>query len=270
MMESPDSKVHLRIRFAGLCLFAPDRTKKFVHVLMPSTGGHSHDDGGAHHVDEHQICIHWVSNGKPRSAPLGRRHLVLRGPDWEAPDLDIKDVFDLEEIEPSGECPANYRGKADPAKAAMRMELHAGKSKIINKGAYWRISKTDTRKHAMPTVLDWRVSSVRRGDVDAMLRAWGVFDTLPDTDKKTVNLWILHLPKDEQKPGEITSTPVMSSDQHFLAYYSLLVCEKHYNTHPVGAEIKEILEDTDRPTWPESEVTKGMLVTCMVAKAEIA
>jgi hypothetical protein len=267
-MESADDRVHLRIRFAGLCLFAPDRAKNLVHVLFPRTGGHSHGGHDGHHVDDHQLLIHWVANGKPVHKPLDGKHLVLEGPNWTDPDFDLKGVFDLREIDPSGECPAHSRGKADPAKAATRMELHAGKSTIINKGAKWRISKTDPKKCYMPTVIDWRVSNVSRGEVDAMLRRWGVFDTLPDADGKTVNLWILHLPEREQKPGKMSSHSEMSGDQHFPAYYSLLVCDKHYDVRPYDAEIVEVLTDPDRPKWPSKD-EKGMLVTCMVAKAEV-
>lgn len=273
MMESRD-KVDLRIRFAGLCLFVPDRVNKVVHVLMPPTGAgsthHGHHAHGA--VEEHQICIYWVSNGKGDSASIEGKNLVLKGPGWREPDLEIKGVFHLGKVKPSGECPENSQGKADPERAAARMELHAGDSKVINKGARWKLPKDDTMQHPMPTVLDWRVTNVSPADVEAMLRGWGLFDALPDIgEKNTINLWVLHLPRNEQKPWQMTSTPDMQvGNQHFPAYYSLLVCHEHYDALPVEPEPEDCIKDEDRPEWPVRHAAEGMLVTCMVAKADLA
>lgn len=274
MMESPDTKVDLRIRFAGLCLFVPDPANKRVHVLMPETGAHAghrqHDCGD---IPKHPLCLYWVSQGEQCSTTLEGKHLVLQGPGWGDPDLMISGVFELKHIEPTSGCPSGDHGKADPitAPTAATMELHAGRSKIINRGARWKISEGGP-KQSMPTVLDWRVKNVSYGDLDAVLRGWGVFGTeIPDVGaQNTVNLWILHAPENEQFPGEITSEPKMGEGgSHFGAYYTLLTCGE-YDTNPLEPELESDNGDPDRPEWPGPKSFTGMLVNCMLAKADIA
>jgi len=271
MTGSSGKGVDLRIRFAGLCLFVPDATKKLVHVLMPKTDGHaSGHSQKAHAVPAHLLCLYWVSGGEPCRTSLSK-DLVLNGPGWGDADLTLPGVFHINKLDRPGGCDSASHGKADVANAptAARMVLHAGKSRVVNPGARWKVSATGP-KHGMPTAIDWRVKNVPPEDLMALLSGWDVFgNTLPDTDdKNTVNLWIIHAPEDEQFPEEITGKPkpVYDGRSHFPAYYTLLKC-RNYNA-PVDPESENDIDDPDQPHWPEQRAVAGMLVSCMVVKAD--
>ncbi len=275
MMESTDRIVHLRIRFAGLCLFVPDPAQQRVHVLMPKSDAQAHHADGTHMIPDHRICIHWVSNGNGCSKSLkGKKKLALRRLGTNDLDFALRGVFPLESIKPVSGCPDGGEGKADPASAPTdaTMELFEGVSKIINRGARWKISKRGGSKHPIPTVLDWWVRNVSQSALKAMLREWNVFgDDLPDVGaKNTVDLWIIHAPEDDQDPGKITGKPEHAvGPPHFGLYYTLVTCGK-YDVQPHEPELEDETADPDRPHWPGPKSFSGMLVNCMLAKADIA
>jgi hypothetical protein len=270
MVSSGGDKVNLRIRFAGLCLFVPRPDRGQTHVLMPPTADHE----CGHCVEAHEQFIYWVHGQQGHSASLSGRHLTLRGDGWEPADTEVRGVFDLADFEPvSGGAPHPHaRVDVDTAPAAASLVLRAGKSRIVNPGARWRVARAGRSEvYPMPTVLDWWVHDVERSELDEALAEWDVFGSRfpePNT-RNTVDLWVLHTPREDQRPGQIGSTPdpgATPGEHHFTAYYSLLTrgAPDVALSDPV---LQEDPGDWQPPEWPASVSAFGMLVTCMLARA---
>lgn len=270
MADANKDRVSLRIRFAGLCLFVPDPGLRRVHVLMPTTGQHAH--AGHTQVPSHLARIHWVSGGAKQNQPLDHTSLVLDGVGGGAPDTDLDGVFDLGDVPPDEGCARGTPGTVDPATAPAfaRLTLHTGRSRVVNRGAKWKIPGVSV-KLGMPTVLDWWVRDVERDRLTTMLRGWPVLGgKLPDLDGRTMNLWVVHAPSAEHQPENIGSKHNQgdTTGHHFTAYYSLLTCGK-YTAEPTDPELQTEVADPEPPNWPEKSAL-GMLISCMVAKAAIA
>jgi hypothetical protein len=263
--------VDLRIRFAGLCLFVPRPGRNQTHVLMPPTA----QPAAGHGVEPHEQVLYWVHGGQGHCASLTGRHLTLQGDGWEPADTEVSGIFDLMRVQPVDGCVPHEHGKVDvvAAPAVASLVLRAGKSRIVNPGARWRLSTSD-RVYPMPTVLDWLVHGIRRSEVDAALREWDVFgQRLPEPNSMNiVDLWVLHAPREDQRPGQIGSTPEPGdamAGHHFAAYYSLLKCGDH-GVVPADPVLQDDPGDPEPPEWPAHVTAFGMLVNCMLARASAA
>jgi hypothetical protein len=269
MNESDARRVNLRIRFAGLNLFVPHRTRGHVHVLLPDTSGHT-----AHHqtdqVQEHEMCLYWLSERTKQSASLAGQHLVLKHDAWPAVERPLPEVFDLRNVPAPANCAAEKHGKVDlgSVSPAASLVLHSGWGKLVNPGGRWKIGG---QKYPMPTVMDWWVHGIQRSELMEALGGWTLLrGKMPDVGKgNTVNLWIIHAPVDEQDPGQIGSKPVLKpGPAHFPFYYTLLSC-RGYDAQPGEPEEQDDPGDFEAPEWPDKRPFIGAFLNCMLAKAEM-
>lgn len=277
MNDSDARKVNLRIRFAGLNLFVPDRGQKRVHVLMPSTDSsarHSaeggHDEHGAAGMSAHPLLLHWMSGGVGNNVPLDGKHLVLRKDGWPAAGLQIPAVFDLAKVARVSGCTPEHHGKVDlsTTRPAASLILHSGNGRVVNPGGEWTING---KRHGMPTVMDWWVHGIDPDELMGVLQEWDVFGgKLPDVGKgNNVNLWIIHAPSTEQRPEWIGSTPVFNGGRaHFHVYYQLLLCDGPSES-PKEPRALPDPGDPNPPEWARQSLDKGAFLNCMLAQAEM-
>jgi len=217
----------LRIRFSGLCLFAPQPaaggTPDRMHVLMPkATGAHLHIP-----VLEFDAA-HMLPGSTPGSAVT---QLLLRESALtvEGAGVDLKvcdEIVNVRDATSSPVLPDLYDGNPGGLLAS-RVTLLGGRMKRVSPGVCWKW--VDGKRRRMAHVAEWEMSMPGDALLWVLQQLPGGTTTPPavpllipmgPSGGKLLNVRIRHLPADEltlERPDK----PIPTKADHFAHYYAL-------------------------------------------------
>jgi len=268
-MGTADARVDVRIRFAGLCMFVPDRISSIVHVLLPNAR------------PNHVPRLHWRRGRAPHKRELAPRESLVLGAWGGTPPQVPAGIFDIGEYPAT--CAANELGKVDlnGVQPGVWVRLRTGSGAVINPGGRWKLGNPPTVTRPMPTVVDWWMRDVPLAEIANELVVCRVIPHVvftglllylyPANYNPVLDLWLLNIPAD-QGPGDIGEIPFPPAPgnntyDHFAAFFPLLKCPNLQGL-PEFAGLEPWVPDPLSPWWPLPPwAGKGMLVDCGVTKA---
>ncbi|HEX7241213.1 MAG TPA: hypothetical protein VF263_13145 [Longimicrobiaceae bacterium] len=254
----------LRIVFTGLCLFVPDRSGRFMHVLMPKTGRPNEPVPHPHEVEEHEV---WLK-GKDIAERMEGWTFDLSGLSGGIGALP-KEIVNLTEF---------FDAKADPDNVkllAAKVTLGAGKVTHRRGRGKWVFSDLESGVPLPPGpvyMANWAAWSVQVPGRELVLRRRPLdggeshlFKVVEPDEDDVVCLTFSHLPPDETSDDQ----DVGYVAEHFHAFLTCLPDAEHRVPILIGKAwpFPDAVEagDTDNRCIPG---IPGIAYSCMIASAD--